>query len=70
MDNWTCIAKTTKMPEAELLAGKIEAAGLSCVVMNKQDRSYAFGYFELYVLKEDASEASQLIKDEFHPESF
>lgn len=58
------------LQEVEILAGNLESADIPCVVVNKQDSSYAFGYYELHVLSDDALTASQLIKDEYQPENF
>jgi hypothetical protein len=56
--NWICIHKTSSRFEAEAIRGNLDANGIACVVMNKQDSSYiSIGYFEIHVPEQEATRA-------------
>jgi hypothetical protein len=56
--NWICIHKTGSRFEAEAIRGNLEANGIACVVMNKQDSSYiSIGFFEIHVPEQEAPRA-------------
>ncbi len=59
---WVCIFKSNNKFEAEIVKGHLEAEGISCVMLNKQDSSYLnFGYVELHVQREMSEQAKQII---------
>ncbi len=61
---WVCIYKSNNKFEAEAVKGHLEAEGISCVMLNKQDSSYLnFGYVELHVPESISEKAKQLIED-------
>jgi hypothetical protein len=64
MENeWILIYKTPKPFEAELIKNMLEAEHIRCVLVNKKDSSYLFGYVELYVPVEEGPQAATLIED-------
>ncbi len=60
---WIMIYKTPKPFEAELIKNMLEAEHVTCVLVNKKDSAYLFGYVELYVHVEDGPKAATLIED-------
>ena len=59
---WICIYKTNSSFEAAAVQGNVESAGITCVMLNKQDSSYlAFGYIELHVTEENEQQAKEII---------
>ncbi len=61
-NKWVCIYKSNNKFEAEAVKGHLEAEGISCVMLNKQDSSYLnFGYVELHVQEEMSEQAKQII---------
>ena len=51
------------MQEAEIIKGLLTFNEINSVVINKQDSSYMFGYFEVYVNRDDAVKASIILKE-------
>lgn len=67
--SWVCVFKTNRHFEAEAAKGHLEAEGIPCVLLNKQDSSYmAFGYVELHVPLDNKQQAELLLKDNFKEE--
>ena len=63
MKDWVCIHTSQKMQEAEIIKGLLTFNEINSVVINKQDSSYMFGYFEVYVNRDDAVKASFILKE-------
>lgn len=59
--NWIKIKVYNQSFEAEIVRNMLVENGIPAVVLNKKDSSYLFGIIELYVGKEDADTALQLI---------
>ena len=63
MQNWTCIFTTKNLQEAEITKGLLTYNGINSVIINKQDSSYMFGDYELYVSREDSERATRIIQE-------
>lgn len=63
MKDWVCIYTSPKMQEAEMIKGLLTFNEINSVVVNKQDSSYLFGAFEVYVNKEDEVKAKFVLKE-------
>ncbi len=63
MKDWVCIHTSQKMQEAEIIKGLLTFNEINSVVINKQDSSYMFGYFEVYVNRDDAVKAAFVLKE-------
>ncbi|MFI5164681.1 MAG: putative signal transducing protein [Bacteroidia bacterium] len=62
MKDWVCIYTSQKLQDAEMTKGLLSFNEINSVVINKQDSSYnMFGYFEVYVNREDAVKAKYVI---------
>jgi hypothetical protein len=64
-DNWQKIFDSFLPHRAELARLILEAHNIAAVVLNKQDSSYhLFGKCELYVHKDNASLAKEIVETE------
>lgn len=63
MKDWICIYTSQKMQEAEIIKGLLTFNEINSVIINKQDSSYLFGVFEVYVNKEDEVKAKFVLKE-------
>lgn len=62
MKDWVCIYSSPKQPSAEMVKGLLANNEINSVVINKQDSSYImFGYFEVYVNRDDVVKAKFVI---------
>lgn len=57
MKDWVCIYTSQKLQEAEIINGLLTFNEINSVVVNKQDSSYMFGEFEVYVNRDTAVKA-------------
>lgn len=57
MKNWACIYTSRKMQDAEIIKALLTFNEINSVVINKQDTSYMFGEFEVYVNRDDIVKA-------------
>jgi hypothetical protein len=64
MDNWISVFSTHQAHQAEIVKTLLEEEELKPVVINKKDSSYKFGYYEVFVLQEEAFKAANLIENE------
>lgn len=70
LDNWQKIFDTSFAHQAEIVQGYLEQQDIAAVIINKQDSSYHFGRYELYVPLKDAIIAKTIIVNEIsfgHP---
>jgi len=65
LENWDKILVTEVNSKAELTRMLLESNDISAVILNKKDRSYLLGVFEVYVPKEEAILARKIL-DEQH----
>jgi hypothetical protein len=57
------IFTTGKQYEAEMLSGMLSENEIESVIVNKQDSSYLFGEYELYVNRSEILRAKTLIQN-------
>lgn len=63
MENRTKVYTTTVEHSAILMRDKLEAEGISALILNQRDSTYGtFGTIEVYVLNEDEEQAKILIE--------
>lgn len=61
--DWILIFSSVQPHIIEMLKGKLKSAGIDCVEINKVDSSYLnFGEIELYVERDCAIKATQIIQ--------
>ncbi|MEI6509128.1 MAG: DUF2007 domain-containing protein [Bacteroidota bacterium] len=61
--DWIKIYSTSNPIEADIVLSMLRENGIEAVEMNKRDSSYqAFGYIDLYCLKDFVIQALHLIK--------
>ena len=63
MKDWVCIFTSQKLQEAEMINGVLAFNEINGVVINKQDSSYMFGEYEVYVHREDVVKAKFVLKE-------
>lgn len=63
MKDWVCIFTSSKLQEAEIMKGVLAFNEINSVVVNKQDSSYMFGEYEIYVNREDVVKAKFVLKE-------
>lgn len=63
-ENWEKVLTTEISSKAEITRMVLENNGLQAVIMNKKDSSYLLGVFEIYVPKDQAIVARQLLENE------
>lgn len=63
-ENWEKVLITEASSKAEISRMVLENNGIQAVVMNKKDSSYLLGVFEIYVPKDEAVTARQIIENE------
>jgi len=64
MDKWQKVFSDPSMHKAEIVKAVLEDHNLNPVIVNKQDSSYKFGFFEVYVYPDEVLTAIKLINDE------
>lgn len=63
MENRTKVYTTSVEHSAILMRDKLEAEGISALILNQRDSTYGtFGTIEVYVLNEDEEQAKTLIE--------
>jgi len=63
MENRTKVYTTTVEHSAILMRDKLEAEGISALILNQKDSTYGtFGTIEVYVLDEDEEKAKKIIE--------
>ena len=64
MKDWVCIYTSKQMQDAEITKALLAFNEINSVVINKQDSSYnMFGYFEVYVNRDDAVKAKYVLNE-------
>ena len=61
MKDWICIYTSQKQHDAEIIKGLLTFNEINSVVVNKQDSSYMFGEFEVYVSRNDEAKAKTVL---------
>lgn len=61
--DWALIYESTNEAKIEMARQLLENSEIECVVINKKDRSYGFGDYELYCLRENVIRAKMILKE-------
>jgi len=61
--DWICIYTSPKLQNAEIIKGLLSFNEINNVMINKQDSSYLFGFFEVYVNREDGVKAKFILTE-------
>lgn len=67
MKDWVCIYTSAYQPSAEMIKNLLTFNEINSVVVNKQDSSYKFGEFEVFVNRNDVVKAKFCLS---HPDSY
>jgi hypothetical protein len=62
--NWEKVFETHFQHQAEITKDLLEQQDIAAVIINKQDSSYHFGRYELYVPLKDAIIAKTIVVNE------
>lgn len=65
-EKWAKVFSTNNVVESSIVQSILKENFIECVEINKKDTAYLFGEIEIYVPKENAFEARQLIPDFSH----
>jgi hypothetical protein len=60
---WVKIFEAPDEMKIEFARQALERIEIDSVIINKKDRAYSFGQFELYVHRDNAIRAKQILKD-------
>lgn len=63
MVKWTKIYASSLQHEAEIVKMVLVGEGVFATIINKQDTSYHFGEYEVYINDTDTEIATQIIND-------
>ncbi len=61
--NWVKIYESNNETRIEMARQMLEDNNIDSVIINKKDRSYGFGEFELYCMRDYVIRAKLLIKE-------
>ena len=61
--NWVKVYESANEVKAEMARQLLEDKGIESVVINKKDRAYGFGEFELYCIRDKIIRAKQVLKE-------
>lgn len=61
--DWAKIYESENMVKVELARHTLKDAEIETVVINKKDRSYGFGEYELYVNRDMVIRAKKILKE-------
>ena len=64
MNNWQKVFETQKAYQAEIVKALLEEQQYNPVVVSKQDSSYHWGTFQVFVAPEHVLNSIKLIQDE------
>ena len=63
MKDWVCIYTSKNLQNAEMIKSLLSFNEINSVVVNKQDSSYMFGDYEVYVNRADVVKAKFVLKE-------
>lgn len=66
MSQWQTVFKTDKAYQAEIVNSVLIDNNIHAVIINKQDSSYHFGFYEVSVGQEDVLDAMQIIENDIN----
>jgi hypothetical protein len=64
MSKWTQVYKNQNLYRAEIVKAVLEDNGLRAVLIDKKDRNYHLGYYEVHVGADEALKAIKIITDD------
>lgn len=64
MSNWVKVYKNENLYRAEIVKAVLEDNGLQAVLVDKKDRIYHLGYYEVHVGADDVLKAIKIITDD------
>lgn len=63
-DDYILLTTAADVYEAEMVRGLLEENGLEVQVLNKKDSEFLIGEIEVYVLKDQASTAKEILSQQ------
>lgn len=64
MSKWVKVYKNENLYRAEIVKAVLEDNGLQAVLVDKKDRIYHLGYYEVHVGADDVLKAIKIITDD------
>lgn len=64
MSKWVKVYKNDNLYRAEIVKAVLEDNGLQAVLVDKKDRIYHLGYYEVHVGADDVLKAIKIITDD------
>lgn len=64
MSRWVRVYKSNIQHQAEIVKAVLEDNDLAAVVVDKKDRIYHLGYYEVHVVADDVLKAIKIITDD------
>ena len=61
---WKSVFSSELLHKVEIVKGVLEENGIAAVVVDKKDRSYQFGIYEVHVSTEQIMKAIKIINDD------
>lgn len=62
-NNWEKIYRSDKLYRVEIVASFLKDQEIPTVILDKKDRAYQFGYYEIHVQRENVLHAIKLVED-------
>ena len=62
--NWQNIYSSEQLHKAEIVKSILESKGLNPVIINKSDRAYKLGHYEVHVSSDSVIIAIKIINDD------
>ncbi len=63
-EEWTKLIQVDKPYQAEMIKQVLEECEIPCVVVNKQDSSFKYGYIEVFVRNIDIEKAREITQNQ------
>ncbi|MGM0667084.1 MAG: putative signal transducing protein [Bacteroidota bacterium] len=61
--DWVIIYESNNETKIEIARQLLEESDIESVIINKKDRAYGFGEYELYCIRENVIRAKMLLKE-------
>lgn len=61
--DWALIYESNNEAKIEIARQLLEESDIESVIINKKDRAYGFGEYELYCIRENVIRAKMLLKE-------
>ena len=62
--SWKSVFSSEQIHKVEIVKGVLEGEGIAAVVVDKKDRSYQFGIYEVHVSVDQVMKALKIINDD------